>query len=188
MDAEERLVEASRHSDLTAFNALVERYQTPVYNLCLRLLGAPQAAEDATQESFLAAFRAIRGFRGGSFRAWLFRIAANACYDELRRRRRRPLSLEAQKEALGEAADVADGAASPLERAQQAETSRVVRQALLALPDDQRLAVIMRDLQDFTYEEIARATSASLGTVKSRIARGRARLRDILQERELLGQ
>src|SRR3990170_6740258 len=98
---ESQLIARSRQGDLDAFNRLVEHYQRPVYNLCLRMLASPQAAEDATQEAFIAAYRAIDRFRGGTpdrsgFRAWLFRIAANACYDELRRRRSRPaLSLDA---------------------------------------------------------------------------------------------
>lgn len=183
---ESELIAASRQGDLAAFNALVELYQVPVFNLCLRLLGAHMPAEDATQETFLAAFRAISGFRGGSFRAWLFRIATNACYDELRRRR--PLSLDARQETFGESVDVADPADSPLDIAERQETSRLVQAALLELPADQRAAVVMCDLHGFSYEEIAQATGASLGTVKSRIARGRARLRDIIRQRELSGR
>src|SRR3990172_7267939 len=85
---EPELLERSRRGDLEAFNAIVAAYQDRVYNLCLRLLGSPQAAEDATQEAFLSAYRNVGRMRGASLRAWLFRIAANACIDELRRRRR----------------------------------------------------------------------------------------------------
>jgi len=78
---EPELISRSRDGDLAAFNVLVERCQRPLYNLCLRMLASPEAAEDATQDAFIHAFRSIRTFRGGSFRAWLFRIGANACYD-----------------------------------------------------------------------------------------------------------
>src|SRR3970282_826626 len=87
---EASLIERSQRGDLDAFNALVLAYQGQVYGVCLRMLGSPQPAEDATQEAFIAAFRAVPRFRRGSLRAWLFRIAANVCYDELRRRRSRP--------------------------------------------------------------------------------------------------
>jgi RNA polymerase sigma factor (sigma-70 family) len=87
---DEPLVARSRRGDLAAFNALVEAYQGRVYNLCLRMLASPEAAEDAAQDAFLSAYRNLQHFRGASFRAWLLRIATNACTDELRRRRRRP--------------------------------------------------------------------------------------------------
>jgi len=185
------LVRRSQGGDLEAFNQLVLRYQNHVYSLCLRLLSSPAAAEDAAQDAFIAAFRGIRSFRGGSpsgtgFRAWLLRIAANACYDELRRRRSRPaLSLETK--GLDPPLEFAATGENPEERVQRLDLAAHLQQALASLPFDQRLAVILRDVQGLTYEEIAEATNASLGTVKSRIARGRAHLRDfLLRQRELL--
>ncbi|MBI2914052.1 MAG: sigma-70 family RNA polymerase sigma factor [Chloroflexi bacterium] len=177
---ESQLIARSRQGDLDAFNRLVEHYQRPVYNLCLRMLASPQAAEDATQDAFIAAYRAIDRFRGGGFRAWLFRIAANACYDELRRRRSRPaLSLDAP--AAGQRPLDLPHPGPPLhEHAQRLELARALQQALAALPPDQRLAVILCDVQGLDYAEIARVTGVSLGTVKSRLNRARARLRSLL--------
>ena len=179
----DRLVALSQEGDLTAFNALVEAYQGQVYSLCWRMLGLREAAEDATQEAFLAAYRNIRRFRGPGFRAWLLRIAANAATDELRRRQRRPqVSLEAPTSGSETALDPPDTAAGPEELALRRERARHIQAALLTLPGDQRLAVILSDVQGFTYEEIGEAMGSSLGTVKSRISRGRARLRRYLLE------
>ena len=182
METEEAvLVERSQGGDLDAFNALVLAYQGQVYNLCLRMLGFPQAAEDAAQEAFIAAYRAVPRFRGGRFRAWLLRIAANACYDELRRRRSRPqVPLEAPADDERPRAEL-PASDEPLEqRAERLELARCLQEGLASLPPDQRLAVILRDVQGLAYEEVAEATGASLGTVKSRISRGRAALRDFL--------
>jgi RNA polymerase sigma factor (sigma-70 family) len=185
METEEAvLVERSQSGDLDAFNALVLAYQGQVYNLCLRMLGSSQAAEDAAQEVFIAAYRAVPRFRGGRFRAWLLRIAANACYDELRRRRSRPqVPLEAPADEERPSAEL-QASDEPLEqRAERLELARCLQEGLASLPPDQRLAVILRDVQGLAYEEVAGATGASLGTVKSRISRGRAALRDFLLAR-----
>jgi len=178
---EASLIERSQRGDLDAFNALVVAYQGQVYSVCLRMLGSPQPAEDATQETFIAAFRAVSRFRRGSLRAWLFRIAANVCYDELRRRRSRPqVPLEAPAGDERPAAEPASPDEPLEERAVRQELARCLEGGLASLPADQRLAVILRDVQGLAYEEVAEATGASLGTVKSRISRGRAALRDFL--------
>ena len=167
--------------DLDAFNRLVELHQRSVFNLCLRMVGTPASAEDACQDAFIAAFRNIASFRGGNFRPWLMRIAANACTDELRRRARRPtLSLDAPPPGSDEPPDVADATPGPETQALRSEQAAAVQAALLRLPHDQRLAVVMCDMQGYAYEEIAEATRVSLGTVKSRIARGREKLRALL--------
>ncbi len=172
------LVQRGQGGDLDAFNQLVDLHQRLVYNVCLRMLGHRMAAEDATQEAFISAYRNIRSFRGTSFRAWLTRIAANACTDELRRRGRRPaLSLDAPSGASDEAYELADPASGPEPIALRGEQRRSIEAALLRLPEDQRLAVVMCDVQGFSYEEVAEAMRASIGTVKSRIARGREKLR-----------
>jgi len=180
---DDRLVALSREGDLPAFNALVEMYQGQVYNLCRRMLGVREAAEDATQEAFLAAYNNIRRFRGPSFRAWLFRIAANAAIDEMRRRRRRPqMSMEAPFSDTETALDLPDRAPGPEELALRSERARSMQAALLTLPPDQRLAVILADVQGLSYEEVGQVMGSSLGTVKSRISRGRGRLRRYLLE------
>ena len=178
---EPELVARSRRGDLDAFNRLVERYQTPLYNLCLRMLGSPQTAEDATHEAFINAFRAVHTFKGAAFKAWLFRIAANACYDELRRRKARPArSLDEPQGAEERQLDPSQEGPSPEDRAEQQELGRLIQSALLEIPEEQRAAVILCDVQGLDYAEVAVAMSVSLGTVKSRIFRGRAHLRAVL--------
>jgi RNA polymerase sigma-70 factor (ECF subfamily) len=185
---EAELLARAGQGDLSAFNALVERYQAAIYGLCLRLLGNPQAAEDTTQDAFISAYRRLDSFRGGSFRSWLFRIAANASYDELRWRSSRPhVSIDEPQGPGDRAFDIADKAASPDQRAEQSELRQAITDALAQLPDEQRLAVVLCDAQGLDYAEIAEVMQCSLGTVKSRIARGRGRLREILlQNAELL--
>ena len=182
------LVARSRDGDLAAFNVLVETYQGRVYNLCLRMLASPEAAEDAAQEAFLAAYRNIDRFWGTAFRAWLLRIAVNACTDELRRRRRHPqVSLEAGPAAVDGPLEPPDSSASPEEWALRREVSRHIQGGLMRLPYDQRAAVVLCDVQGLSYEEIAETLALSVGTVKSRISRGRARLRRfLLEQAELL--
>ena len=188
---EQELIERSRQGDLEAFNVIVSAYQQRVYSLCLRMVGSPQAAEDATQEAFISAYKSVGRQRGGSVQSWLFRIASNACIDELRRRKRRPqVSLDVPvAEGEGERAlDVPDSEAGPERRALQSEIGAALQAELLRLPADQRLVVTLRDVEGLSYEEIAVTISSSVGTVKSRISRGRARLRVALRARpELFG-
>ena len=183
---ERELIERSLKGDIASFNSLVEAHQSLVYNTALRLLGDPSAAEDATQDAFISAFKALRSFRGGSFRAWLLRIASNSCIDQLRKRRHHAASLDSLLEA-DSPPQFADPAELPEDYALRQELARGLVGALHALPVDQRLVVILSDIQGLSYEEIAQATNASLGTVKSRLSRARAHLRDyLLKNRELL--
>jgi RNA polymerase sigma-70 factor (ECF subfamily) len=186
--ADEHLVSLSKDGNLGAFNSLVERYQGAVYNLCRRLTGDPGAAEDAAQESFLSAFRSISRFDGGSFRSWLFRIAANECKDELRRRGRRPAeSLVVTND--DEQFDLPDSAEGPAEHLDRMVLGESIQTALLTLPFDQRQAILLSDLHGYHYEEIAEITGSNVGTVKSRIHRGRERLRTMLaDDPELFGR
>ncbi|HXG35411.1 MAG TPA: sigma-70 family RNA polymerase sigma factor [Dehalococcoidia bacterium] len=182
-ETEEKLVAEAAQGNLAAFNVLIERYQSSVYNLCLRLLANREAAEDAAQESFLAAFRNLQRFRAGNFRAWLHRIAANTCYDELRRRKTRWTQPLAEPASLS----LASTGASPVEIAEAAELRKHLEAGLLTLPFDLRLAVVLRDVQGFSYEEVAAIMGVSLGTAKSRISRGRERMRRfLLKQGELL--
>jgi RNA polymerase sigma factor (sigma-70 family) len=192
VDEDGAALRAARAGDLAAFNRLVLRHQDAVYSLCVRLTGNAEDGADATQEAFLAAYRHLDGFRGGVFRSWLFRIAANCCYDALRVRRRRPTdSLDRpspDSAADGPPAlDPPDPAAGPEATALHREMAEVIQRGLLELPEDQRLAVVLCDLYGFDYAAIADATETELGTVKSRINRGRRRLRDyLLRHGELL--
>lgn len=175
------LVQRARGGDLDAFNALVERHQRGLYNLCLRMLGSAAAAEDATQDAFIAAFRRLESFRGGSFRSWLYRIAANLCYDELRRRKARPtVSLDATAEERG-VVELPGSGPSPSGRLERSEMVAALQRALDGLPPDQRLAVVLCDVQGMDYAGAAAVMGVALGTVKSRIARARGRLRKLLR-------
>ena len=171
--------------DRSAFARLVEHYQPACYGLAWRLLGDPDRAADATQDAFLHAFGAIRSYRGGAFRSWLLRITANASYDVLRRSQRRPTSPLPNPEH-GESEIPDHGAPDPTFSAERGEMFRVLEVALRSLPDDQRTAIVLSDVYGMDYQEVAAVTDAALGTVKSRLHRGRLRLRELLQEhREL---
>jgi len=181
---ERALIAAARQGDTHAFNQLVLSYQSMVYNLAYRILGDPEAAADASQETFLSAFRAIRRFRGGSFKVWLLRIATNACYDQLRLKQRRPTSpLNALSERSASLIESAEG---PEEHALRRELSEVIQRGIQTLPPDQRVTLVLSDVQGMSYKEIAAITKTSLGTVKSRLSRARAKLRDFLEQEELL--
>jgi RNA polymerase sigma-70 factor (ECF subfamily) len=178
---ETSLVARSKQGELAAFNALAEMYQGQVYNLCLRMLASAEAAEDAAQETFLSAYKNIERYRGPVFRAWLLRIAVNACTDELRRRRRRPqVSLDSPPPEGASPFEFPDNSDLPEDWALRRETLRSIQAALMQLPSDQRAAVVLCDVQGLSYEQISTSLVISIGTVKSRISRGRSRLRRLL--------
>jgi RNA polymerase sigma-70 factor (ECF subfamily) len=182
---EEQLIQQSKDGDLDSFNQLVEKYQRQVYNLAFRMLGNRQDAEDATQETFVLSWKAIRSFRGGTFRTWLFRMAANFCIDEVRRKRIR--QVESLDGLFPEHNPLPSSAESPEDHLLREELTELISHYLLLLTKEQRLVVTLADLQGLTYEEIAQITNTSIGTVKSRLNRGRANLRDLLlKDRELL--
>jgi RNA polymerase sigma-70 factor (ECF subfamily) len=181
-DALEAALRRAQRGEVVAFNSLVEHFQRQVYNVCFRTLGNSEDAADASQDAFISAFRGIGTFRGPAdgLRGWLLRIAVNACYDALRRRRRRPAdSLEALEDAA--AFDVADPEPDPEQRSLMAEGMSAIEAAMSRLAPDQRLAVVLCDVQGLSYEEAAQAMAVELGTVKSRLSRARAQLRDVLR-------
>jgi len=182
------LVAAAAKGDVRAFNQLVIRYQNIAYNLAYRILGDEDAAADATQDAFVSAFKAMSRFRGGSFKAWVLRIVTNACYDQLRARQRRPTSsLDDMEGDADHSPYLLDPAERPDERVARRELDSVIQAGILTLPADQRSVVVLSDLQGMDYDEIAKVTGLALGTVKSRLSRGRAKLRDyLLDHRELL--
>jgi RNA polymerase sigma-70 factor (ECF subfamily) len=185
---EKALITAARRGDTHSFNQLVSQYQDMVYNVAYRILGDDQAAADASQETFLSAYQAMGKFKGGSFKAWLLRIATNACYDQLRLQKRRPTSsLEAIYTDTDPSSHFVNGRESPEEHALRDELGQTLQRGIATLPPEQRATLVLSDVQGLSYSEIAQATGTSVGTVKSRLSRARARLRDfLLDESELL--
>ena len=178
------LVRRAQGGELAAFNTLVLRHQDAAYSLAFRFLRSRKPAEDVTQEAFLRAFNRLDTFRGERFRSWLLRIVANAARDELRRRKRRPQrSLdEARDDPDMPSIDPIEPRPGPAAVAEQADLRRVLDAALARLPEEWRLVVLLSDVHGLAYEEVAAAAGVPLGTVKSRLSRARARLREILRE------
>jgi RNA polymerase sigma-70 factor (ECF subfamily) len=182
---ESGLIKDALKGDLDAFNRLVLAYQDMLYYQAYRMMGEAQAAEDVTQEAFISAFKKLRQYRGGSFKSWLLRIVTNACYDELRRRKRRPTSplepLNDYEEEIESPRWMTDPSESPEEAAERADLNRALQNCLDELPPDFRAVVVLVDVQGLDYSETAEAIGTPLGTIKSRLARARSRLRDCLQ-------
>lgn len=177
---DQRAVARAKAGDIDGFNELVERHQTAVFNVVLRTVRDPALAEDITQESFLRAWKAIGQFRGGSVRGWLMRIAINRSYDALRSRRRRPSdSLDAlHYEPVPTWSSQAEAPEQPESFSIRAELGQALERLLAELPEDQRTALLLLDGQGFAYREVAGIMGVATGTVKSRISRARATLRD----------
>jgi len=176
-EPDQDLVRRAARGDQDAFARLVTRHQDRVYRLCLRIMGNPDDAHDAAQDTFLSLFRKLDQFRGdAAFTTWLHRIGVNACYDSLRRRKRAPLLRsvgddDAPPAELGPpAADHADDVAGTLDAAR----------ALAQIPEDYRVTLILADVQDLPYDEIASILDVPIGTVKSRVHRGRLALAKVL--------
>ncbi len=180
---EAALIALAQRGNLNAFNNLVLQYQDRVYSLAYRIMGEGASAADAAQEAFIHAYQRIETYRGGSFKAWLFRIATNTCYDELRRRKRRPVTM--LDDLPGAESD--DGPALPADTpgpeqvAQQAELNRAIENCIQGLQTDQRTVLVLSDVEGMNYQEIVEITGANLGTVKSRLSRARAGVRNCLQ-------
>lgn len=175
----EELVQAAARGDADAFARLVDLYQNKVYHLALRMCGSPEDAADVAQDAFLAAWRALPSFRGeAGFATWLYRLTSNAAIDHLRRtkKQRSDLSLDDGELNL----DAADGGPTPQEAAEGQELQSAVARGLRLLSDDHRQVLVLREIQELSYEEIAACLSLDIGTVKSRISRARNSLRNIL--------
>ena len=182
--SEERLIAAAKKGDLAAFNQLVLLYQGQAYNIAYRLLGDADAAADATQDAFIKAYQRLHQLRGGSFRSWLLRIVTNTCYDVLRKRSRyptEPLEPQGEDEESDRLARWQSDAETPEEIALRHEIRRVVQEGLLTLSPEHRTVVVLSDIEGLSYEEIAQVLNVPVGTVKSRLSRARARLRDYLR-------
>jgi RNA polymerase sigma factor (sigma-70 family) len=183
---EERLIAATQQGKVDAFNELVLFYQQQVYNLAHRIMGDPASAADATQDAFISAYQSIDRFRGGSFKSYLMRIVTNKCYDELRRRKRRPATSFEDFGDLDEESNpiLTSEREKPEDTLERQAVVQAIERGLKTLPDDQRITLVLADVQGMSYQEIAEATHVALGTVKSRLARARRKLRDYLQEQQ----
>jgi len=182
---EAEFVHELQSGSATAFDWLVTHYHAPVYNLILGMLGDTSDAADGAQEVFLKAFRGIRSFRqGSSLKTWLYRIAIREALNHKRwfkRHLQKNVSIDAQPEEGKARIEIEDLAATPFEQLAAQEIQSAVQGALQQVPDVFRIAVILRDLEGLSYEEVSEVLDCSVGTVKSRILRGRRALKDILE-------
>ncbi|MBM3782740.1 MAG: sigma-70 family RNA polymerase sigma factor [Acidobacteria bacterium] len=179
------LIERLKACEEEAYETLLARFQQPIYNLVYRLMNDPADTSDVVQEVFLKVFRSIDHFRGQStLKTWIYRIAINEAYNHRRwfsRHKRQEVALETEEEATRPWLEsISDPARDPYELALNLERHRLIEQALREINSDFRAAVILRDLEDMSYDEIAEVLEISLGTVKSRILRGRDSLRRVL--------
>ncbi|MCX8276741.1 MAG: sigma-70 family RNA polymerase sigma factor [Dehalococcoidia bacterium] len=178
---EQRLIQLTRDGDYDAFNRLVIEHQSAVFAVVLRMVRNRAAAEDITQDAFISAFRKISSYRGGIFRAWLFRIAKNAALDYLRKiNRRAETSIDEDIVYFSET--VKDDTQDPVADALNSELASLIEHCLGGLSDDHRLAMVMIDVEGHQYDEVAESIGISIGTVKSRLNRARARMRDCVQQ------
>lgn len=187
------LIRDARHGDLEAFNQLVLHFETLAFNVAFRIAGDSSIAEEATQNAFIKAYKKLASFRGDSFKAWLLRIVTNACYDELRRKARQPqLSLDSEiihEDQEFEPQWLSDPGESPEALSERVEMAKAIETCISQLDDDFKLALILVDMQGLDYREASRVMGSALGTVKSRLARGRKKVQECLQAyQELLPQ
>jgi len=186
---ETRVIKEAQKGSVAAFNQLVMAYQGTAYNVAYRVIGNGDAAADACQEAFLKAYQAIKQYRGGSFKSWLLRIVTNACYDQMRYKSRRPAtSLDDMTENSDDPSEkLVNDSERPEESILRGELNDLIQVGINHLPEDQRLILVLSDVQGFSYQEIAEIVGQPLGTIKSRLSRGRQRLRDfLLEQKELL--
>ncbi|MCU0508875.1 MAG: sigma-70 family RNA polymerase sigma factor [Anaerolineae bacterium] len=178
---ENALVEAAQCGELSAFNTLISAYQQQAYGIAYRILGDADSAADAMQDSFIKVYNRIHQFRGGSFKAWLFRVVINTCYDRMRGDRRRRAKLLDGDEILPEHDyRLIDAKPTPHEKAESSELMSMLMAEIRKLPKEQQQVLILCDLQGLAYHEAASVTGSNLGTVKSRLSRARAKMRDAL--------
>jgi len=182
---EQALIQSALQGDMDAFNRLVLAFQDMAYNTAYRIMGEGVAAEDATQEAFISMYQKLHTYRGGSFKAWILRIVTNACYDELRRRQRRPVTPLEPEDDDGELVEspkwMEDTAPTPDERMDQSELEGAIQHCLDGLDENFRTVVVLVDVSGEDYETVAGIIHKPMGTVKSRLARARQKLQDCLQ-------
>ena len=183
--SEKALIRAAQRGDLEAFNLLILRYQNLLFGIALRLLNDEDAASDAVQEALISAFRRFNTFRGDSLKSWLARVVVNACYDELRKKRRQhsvPLEqLNAEGDEIETSYWLIDSQADPELQFESGEVQNAIQKSLDKLPSVYRLMLVLVDIEGLSYEEAAMAAGIPVGTVKSRLARARLQMQKSLQ-------
>ena len=176
---ERELIARLQKRDEAAFEELIRQYEKKVYTRCFRMCGNSEDAEEAAQDAFLALWRGIDRFRQeSSLSTWIYRLATNACIDTLRRRKKQSGSVSLDDEELF--VDAVDTSPQPQETVEHRETQKLLQEGLSALPEEYRKVLILREIEGLSYTEIADSASIELGTVKSRISRGRSLLRNFL--------
>ncbi len=188
LDNEQSIVKKATQGDAVAFEQLMRAHEGRMYAVSLRMCGNREDALDCTQEAMLRIYRAMSSFKGqSSFATWVYRITMNTCLDELRRRKvRTSSSLDALLDSGWAPSDEDD---TPERHSIASEQRRTLERAIADLPEDMRAAIVLRDVQGFSYEEIAQMLTANVGTIKSRISRGREKLRETLMKQpELFGR
>lgn len=178
------IIQSAQSGDLNSFNELVLKYQNRLFNIALRMLGSEAYAEDAVQNAFILAYRGLARYRGGSFDFWLLRILKNVCYDELRRQKRHATcTLEPwlhDDEEIETPNWLTDHTQDPTGQVEMAELDRAIQDGLCSLPPEYRLVIALIDVNGLDYNEAAQVIGVPIGTVKSRLARARLKLRAIL--------
>ncbi|MBQ8111436.1 MAG: sigma-70 family RNA polymerase sigma factor [Clostridia bacterium] len=182
---EARLISRASAGDAAAFNALMGMHERRMYAVALRMCGNAEDAQDCLQEAMLRVYRAISGFKAqSSFSTWVYRITMNTCLDELRKRKNRPnTSLDGLLDAGW---SPVDGGETPERHALRREVRLNLQEFIRELPEDMRAAVVLRDVQGYSYDEIAEMLDVNVGTIKSRISRGREKLREKISARSEL--
>ena len=176
---EKELIARLQARDEAAFEELIHLYEKKVYALCVRMCGSAEDAEEAAQDTFLSLWRGIDRFRQeAALSTWIYRLASNACIDLMRRRRKSAGSVSLDDEALF--LDAADPAPQPQQALEQREAQRLLQEGLMSLPAEYRSILLLREVEGLSYSEISEALELELGTVKSRISRGRTLLRNFL--------
>ncbi len=184
----EELIKRAQNNDINAFEALISEHQTTVYNIALKIMGNPDDAADAAQEALIKVFKNIKKFKGDSkFSTWIYRIAHNVCIDEYRKRKNKNAYVtrsidEQYDDGENPVLSIPDSSLTPEQQLLRNERLQMLNKAINSLSPISRTAILLRDVKNLTYEEIAEIQKCSLGTVKSRINRARAQLKEIIMK------
>lgn len=188
-DNEALLLRKIKDGDVASFELLIKDYQVYAYNIAYRMMGNEEDAKDAAQEALIKVYKSIHKFKEtSSFSTWLYRIVMNTCKDELKKRKEKVLSLDKEMETDDGtmSREIGDESLNPSKIVERNEVSHVVQEAINTLPDANKMVIVLRDIQGLSYEEISQVIKEPVGTVKSRISRGRNQLKKILIEQKHL--